>query len=239
MWQYLALLISVVIGLLIIAIIWHIKNLVSVQEVYTVVPLKRYLYSKESSNLKAGDIIYTRSSIAALQELVIPYIYKHVAIIVEFKNNLYISETSGKGIIGRDKDKIIKRNGGVDLYPIRDRFKNTLGPIFLSKLNKPLSNIQNQKLQDTVVDHYGEQYPNLLKLYALFILSIPVDASFYCHTYVYACLINVGLIPNVKKSAHEIGTFITEISDYQLNDGFSYEKPKQLVFDNECEDELY
>lgn len=239
MWQYLALLLSVTISLLIIAIIWHIRNLVTVKEIYTVIPLKRYLLSNEYKNLKAGDIIYTRSSIAAYQELIIPYIYKHIAIIVEFDNKLYVAETSGKGIIGRSGIKLIKRKGGVDIYPLRDRLKNAIGPVFLSKLNKPLTMEQNDKLQDTVIYHFGEQYPSLIKLYMIFILKMPIKTTMYCHTFVWQCLINMVLVNPEKKTANQIGKFITSIYDYQLNDGYSYEYPKQLIYDFECNEELF
>lgn len=49
----------------------------------------------------------------------------------------------------------------------------------------------------------------------------------------------MGLVSNEKKSAKDIGLFITSISDYQLNDGYFYESPRQLVYDNECEEELF
>lgn len=239
MWHYLALLLAVVIGLLIIAIIWHVRNLVTVKEIYSMIPLKRYLLSQEFKNIKAGDIIYTRSSIAAFQELIIPYIYKHVAIIVEFNGKLYIAETSGKGIIGRSKNKLIKRKGGVDIYPIKERLKNAIGPVFLSKLNKPLTEKKNDKLQDTTIDHLGEPYPNLISLYMLFILRFSIKTTMYCHTFVYTCLVNMGLISSEKRSATEIGKIITTIYEHQLNDGYLYEQPRQLIYDYDCKEELF
>lgn len=239
MWQYLALLIAVVIGLLILAIIWHVRHLISLREFYSVVPLKRYLMSKEKDNIKPGDILYTRSAISALQEVVVPYIYKHIAIIVKFNNTLYVAETSGKGIIGREGTTLIRRNEGVDIYPLNDRLRSAIGPIFLVKLNKPLTDEKDEALQTTVRYHMGDPYPSLISLYALFILSLPIKTSMYCHTFIRECLINMKLINSGKKTACEIGSFMTSISNYELNDGYKYLSPKQLVYDFECENEIY
>ncbi len=239
MWQYLALLLAITIGLLIVFSLWHIKNLIPLVDIYSVIPLKRYLLTKEYKNLKAGDIIYTRSSITTVQEMFVPYIYKHIAIIVDFNDKLYIAETTGKGIIGRSKNKLIERNGGVDIYPLCERLKNIIGPIFISKLNKPLTPEKNDKLQDTVIDKHGESYPNFINLYTLFVLGIPVPTNLYCHTFVYECLINMGILDNVHRSAREIGTLLTSLSEYELNDGYLYEDPRQLIYDNECDEELF
>lgn len=239
MWQYLALLISTIIGLLVLAIIWHIRNLVNTKEIYSTIPLKRYLLSKEYNNIKAGDILYTRSSIAAFQELIIPYIYKHVAIVVEFGGKLYVAETSGNGIIARSKNKLIKKRGGVDIYPLKDRIKNAVGPVFISRINKQLTEDKIDNLQDTVIDHFGEPYPPLIYLYALFILRLPIKTTMYCHTFVYTCLINMKLITPQKRSATKIGKLITSIAKYQLNDGYYYEYPRQLIYDFNCDEELF
>ena len=239
MWIYLATLISILTILLVIAMIWHIKNLVLAKELYSIIPLKRYLVSKEFKNIKSGDIIYTRSSIASFQELVIPYIYKHVAIIVEFDDKLYIADTSNGGVMGRKKNKLIRRTGGVNMYPLHKWLKYSLGPVFILKLNKPLTEKKNIELYDTIIDKYGEPYPTMLDLYILFTLHIPIKTTLYCHTLLWQCLINMGLVDNQRKSAYELGKFITSISKYQLNDGYEYDHPRQLIYDYECNDELF
>lgn len=232
MWQHLALLISVTIGILILAIIWHVRNLVTDKDVYSVIPMKRVLYSKEKDNFKPGDIIYMRSSIATVQEVVIPYVYKHIAIVVEFNNVLYCAESSNKTVLGRSGKSIIKRIPGVDVYPLHERLKNVIGPIYISRLNKPLTMEKNEKMQDTVMKHLGEPYPSIVYLYIIFTLGIPVKSNLYCHTLVCECLYNMGLISE-KIKGRKLGKFVTSIYNYELNEGYRYTYPKQLIYDYE------
>lgn len=232
MWRYLALLISTIIGILILAIIWHVKHLVTDKEIYSVVPLQRCLYSKEYKHLKAGDIIYMRSSISSMQEIIIPYVYKHIAIIVEIDNKLYIAESSNKKIIGKSNDKLISRKRGVNIYPLQERLMNVLGVMFIVRLNKSLSNDKQDILIDTILEHIGKPYPHLIQLYMVFILNIPIKIPMYCHIFVYTCLRNMGIVPYFS-TADEIGLYITSIYNYELNDGYKYHYPKQLVYDIE------
>lgn len=233
MWQYLALLISVVIGILVLAIIWHVKHLVTDRDLYSVIPLKKMMYTKEYNNFKPGDIIYMRSSIATMQEIIIPYVYKHIAIVVEFNNVLYCAEASNKKVLGRFGKKIVQRIPGVDVYPLHDRLKNIIGPMFVSKLNKPLNIEKIEKMQDTIMYHLGEPYPSIVYLYIIFTLGIPIKSNMYCHTLVYECLYNMGLISTKMKSGRKIGKFITTVYNHDLNDGYKYEYPKQLIYDYE------
>lgn len=237
MWQYLALLIAVIIGILILVIIWHIRNLVTDKDVYSVVPIQKCLYSKEFNKLKSGDILYMRSSITNFQEIAIPYVYKHIAIIVEFNNILYCAEATSKTILGKSGNTLISRKSGVAAYPLRDKLKNSLGPVFISKLNKPLTMEINEKLQDTTIQHLGEEYPSILYLYFIFTLGLPLKTKMYCHTFVYECLYSMGLISSKMKNRKKIGKFITAIYEHDLNNGYRYEFPKQLIYDYEENEE--
>lgn len=239
MWPYLALFITSCIFMLLIAIIWHIKNLVTSRELYSVIPYKRMLASKDFNKINTGDIIYTRNSINPCQEYMIPYIYKHAGIIIEFNNNLYVAETAGRGIQGRKGFKLIRRKNGVGLCLLKDKLKNSVGAIFISKLNKPLDTKRIELLQDTFIIHKNDSYPMIIYLFILFVLHIPIKTNMFCYSFVYQCLLNADLIKEPKTSAREIGKFITEIYNYDLQDGYNYEIPKQLIYDFDCEEELF
>lgn len=219
-------------------LVWHIMHLVSNGEIYSIVPLKRYLFSKEKNNIKAGDLIFTRSSIGTIQEVFVPYIYKHTAIAVEFDNEVYIAETSIAKVGGRDGNTLIRSNSKVVIYTLDTYMKNILGSIFLLKLNKPLSKSQIEILQNTVLDQLGKSYPSLPEMFVNFILNIPIK-KLQCISFVNLCLTDIGLIENKKMSPYQQGIFITNIYKYDLLDGYRYEKPKQLVYDYECNEELY
>ena len=239
MWKDFVLLITVVVIILLLTLIWHIRHLTSNKEIYSTIPFKRYLLSNEKNNIKSGDIIFTRSSVASFQEVIIPYIYKHAGIIIEFNDTLYIAETFSEKVTGRSHHKLLKHKGGVGLTPFLEWAKNLVGPIFILKLNKPLSPKQIDILHDTVIQHYGEPYPSITSLYFIFIMGLPIKTSLYCYSFVHLCLVNVKLLNEQTLTANELSKFITTIYKYELNDGYRYEKPRQLVYDFECNEEIF
>ena len=110
MWKDFALLITASVIIISLTLIWHIRHLTTNREIYSTIPLKRYLLSSEKSKLKSGDIIFTRSSVASFQEIIIPYIYKHAGIIIEFNNKLYMAETFSEKVTGRRQNKLLKQD---------------------------------------------------------------------------------------------------------------------------------
>lgn len=238
MWEYLSLFLSVSIMLFILIFMIHIKNLMNYEETLTMMPLKRYLLSEEYCNIKSGDILFMRNSITSYQELIIPFIYKHVAIIVEINGKLYIAEASGSEFIAKEKNKLIKNKKCTYIYPLKNELKSIIGPVFLSKLHKPLTDRQNDKLQDTIFCHLHEPYPSLIELYVVSILQIPIKTNMYCFKLIYKCLVNIGLIQQKKMSALELSKFVTSVYKYKLNDNY-YEHPRQLIYDLNTNDELY
>ena len=61
----------------------------------------------------------------------------------------------------------------------------------------------------------------------------------FCYAFVYTCLKNMKLLPNEMKSARQISKFITSIYEHELLDGYKYQMPKQLIYDYDCEEELF
>lgn len=204
--------------------------------IYPVIPLRRCLYSKE--NIKSGDLLFIRTSLGSIGKIFIPFLYKHVAIVVEYDNELYVAETSKAKIRGRHNDKIIYANSSTNLYKLPTYMKNMLGPVYLLKLNKPLSESQVEVLQDLVLDMIGKPYPSPIELYINYIYGIPIK-KLQCISFVNLCLVSMGLIKNKKESTYDQGVFITNINKYDLLDGYKYEDPKQLIYDYECNEESF
>lgn len=236
MWKDLTILIMSVSLILMVTMIWHVRNLISNKELYKIIPYRRYMLSNEYKNIKTGDLIYTRSAVATMQEMIIPYIYKHAGIIVEFNNTLYIVETFSAKITGRSKEALILHKGGVGMTRLSDWMKHLIGNAYLCKLNKPLMPQHTDALYDTIIHLYGEKYPSITSLYFIFILGLPIKTSPYCYSFVYKCLTNMKLLNYQNLSANELSRIITSIYEIDLNDGYKYEFPRQLIYDFECND---
>lgn len=240
MWKKITLIQSTIIILLILLIVWHNNQLVNYNDIFLIIPQRRLLMSKNINNIKSGDIIYTAgSSLPTIQGFLIPYFYKHIAIVIKINNKLYIADTSLDKSIGRIGSNLIKRRRGVDIYPLDYKLKNSLGSAFISRLNKPLTNEQNYNLIQTLTNHCNDLYPNVFQLYITGMLNLSIKNIIYCHTLIYNCLVNTNLTKQKKMTLRQLGDFITTLPNRELNDGYKYENVMQLIYDYECNDEPF
>jgi hypothetical protein len=228
---YICALISILCVFLLYKLGIYLKNLNNAVDVYSRINFDRFLFSRESENIKPGDLIFSIAGVFSNVQMFSPEIYKHVAIVIKYNDELYCAESTEATILGKDKDVLIAGENIV-VYPLKNRIKYNLSLLYITQLNKDLTYEQSRLLTEKIMSIRHKKYPSTLSLVLQFIVGIPSKDNLYCYNLVYKLLKYIDIIEQSKKrNSREVSKFITHIDEHELKNGYKYSKFRQLVYD--------
>jgi hypothetical protein len=203
--------------------------------IYSKLPSDKYLFSNVVDKFKTGDLLLFRASSITSTFLFNPSIlYKHIGLIYESNEQLYLIEMTTSTPYGIDSNrKILQLNNGLNIIPLFSRLQNYIGIITWIKLNKKLNESQLKKLQDLKDTNFNNiTFPPLVKLYIHYMYNINLEENLmFCYKFIYYLLQELEILNKYNLSLSNIIRFTNEIYNFELNNGYNYDLMGQVIMD--------
>lgn len=153
---------------------------------------------------ETGDIVYFRwKDVAFTHELISPFTHIGLIIIDPDTDKRYIVETHLAG----DGKKLGVYEGGINVYPLKERLEKYEGHTFLTKLkyrrpdnidvNEFLSNVEKFQTEIPFHDEYTEYFTRncLTKRVCKDCFDIEKKAGMFCSEFIAFCLKELSIVP--------------------------------------------